>query len=1076
MVKNAAATGLLEKALKSLDGTNVVIHERISQSATSVDGLTRSANNADGSINQLTGRLRVLGEVAAVLSPALAPAGGVLIAGVGGLANQMGFAAVAGGVLIGSLQGVGDALGAMNKAQLDPTNKNLQDAKEALERLSPAARDFAKEAFALKPALVALRDIGAEALLPGLTESLDNLERLGPQVGGIMEAIGGALGDIASDASASLASERWADFFSFIETEGPKILSELASTVGDLTHGLSELWMAFEPLNSDFSSWLMDVANGFDQWATGLSATEGFAEFVSYIRETGPQVADTLSALGDAVVQIVQATAPLGGPVLAAIEGFANAIAAIADSDLGTPVFAGVAALALLNRTLAVTAALSKTTGGGGLFAGLGTASGGLKKQAGSIRSDVAAMSDSLVAFGSNADKAGAAADRMKKRLATGAGLAGIGVLATGAADSLGLTNTASLALMGAWGGAPGIAIGAGAGLLLDMAAAGDGATAAIDGLAATAQSGNLEALQAQLEAAKNEFQDLTETDWSSGGDIFGDAMAGFSNGLDGVDKSAEKIKAAEKAVKELTAAEEARVAASRRSALTYASEIGLNADLSMWRSRSVEDIKAQADALAEVRKAANDSAQSFLGFGDSLNDADVSLSEFIKGMQESADALRNFNANSLRAAKRGLDDGLIMSLRAAGEEGALRMKQFANATQAEIGRANKAHRSQTAAMEETARVAERLAGMSPVVRVKAETAAAMNDINGLEARLRAIKDESVNVVVRTINTGDTQLGPRNQAADGATVPKTGKPYADRHLYLLADGEEVISNRFGQADRHRSLLKSINAGRRLANGGTAGEDDVKDGKDKRRPRNYFDITDNTKALQRAIDRLTERSEDQTAAVEAQRYALEQATEATEMWSDRMADVAKGTVSGFNTGLFERDANVWAAGSGGGPISNLTGDIAGLNERAGLQAQLAGMGLSGEALAALLSEGDNADIQALIASGQVGQYADLFNQRAALQGSVGAAAGQQAFGQEYAAARAYEQKQFAVLQSQLASSARLEAQIGSLVAAQARTEAQIAALNKTGPERSGYVLGKVINENVTSAWRESRGRR
>src|SRR3712207_8389017 len=39
------------------------------------------------------------------------------------------------------------------------------------------------------------------------------------------------------------------------------------------------------------------------------------------------------------------------------------------------------------------------------------------------------------------------------------------------------------------------------------------------------------------------------------------------------------------------------------------------------------------------------------------------------------------------------------------------------------------------------------------------------------------------------------------------------RSYADRHPYLLADGEEVISNRHGQADRWRPLLKAINAGR-----------------------------------------------------------------------------------------------------------------------------------------------------------------------------------------------------------------------------------------------------------------------
>src|SRR3546814_2553141 len=62
----------------------------------------------------------------------------------------------------------------------------------------------------------------------------------------------------------------------------------------------------------DFSSWMVDVADSFDRWATGLDQTEGFQEFVAYIRENGPQVADTMGALGDAVLQVVQASAQIG--------------------------------------------------------------------------------------------------------------------------------------------------------------------------------------------------------------------------------------------------------------------------------------------------------------------------------------------------------------------------------------------------------------------------------------------------------------------------------------------------------------------------------------------------------------------------------------------------------------------------------------------------------------------------------------------------------------------------------------------------------------------------------------------
>lgn len=1072
MLRGANATKVLRMELERLSGASGRSSRATASIERDIAGIDKSAKSADRSINQLTGRLRLLADVAAVLGPALVPLGGVAVAGIAGLANQMGVAAIAGGVLIGSLQGVGDALGAMSKAQLEPTEKNLQAAEEALKRLSPAAQEFAEAAFALKPALVALRDMGAEALLPGLTESLDNLERLGPQVGGIMEAIGGALGNIAADSSASLASERWADFFSFIETEAPTVLGELATTVGDLTHGLSELWQAFEPLNSGFSSWLMDVANGFDQWATGLSATEGFAEFVDYIQTTGPQVADTLGALANAVVQIVQATAPLATPVLAGLEAAANAIGAIADSDLGTPIFAGVAALALLNRTLAVTASLSKTAGGAGLFAGLGTVATGAKQGSGTIKSlsgDMAMLSRNYLTAGTASERMAAqnkkALDSIKgtaKAVGPTAGLlGGLAIASSGAADGLGLTNTMSLALMGSL--VPGgIVIGAAAGALLDLKAAGEGSTAAIDGLNAAIQAGDVDTLRAQIDAAKTELTDINNLDF--GGDIFdriGFQVADTFGGKS-ADEAAAEIERAEQAVESLTAAEQAREAASRRAALTYASEAGLNANLSQWRSKSVEEIKAQADAMLAARDAAQRTASSFVNLGDSLNDGEVSLGGWIKEMASSADALRNFMTNARTAAKRGLDDGLIASLQEAGDVGARRMRQLANATDEEIAKANRAWRRGQKAMEDYNNF------VVPPKKPKVEVSQSIAEIERLEAKLRGIKDENVNIVVRQI--GATTLGPRNEAADGTFVPKTGKPYADRHLYLLADGEGVTTNRRGETDRFRDVISGINKGfsrsmvkGMLAEGGIAGEDDVKDGKDKRRPRRFFDVADNTKALERAIERLTEKSEDQTAALEAARAASSE-------WAEKMSSLAEATVSGFNTGLFERDSYPWGAGAGGGPLANLNRDIAGLEERAGLQAQLAGMGLSGDALAALLSQAQGAEGNALIAGmiqrGEIGQYATDYQRRADLQGTVGQQGANDAYGREAAAARAYEQKALAAFE-------RTQAEMGSLRAAQERTAAAVEQINQDGPERTGDRVGAAVRGYGNEAARRGR---
>lgn len=1017
LIRAATAAKLLDRELNSLSGTSVQTSRASANISRDIDGVTRSARDADGSINQLTGRLRVLGEVFAILGPATVPIGAVAVPAVTGLAAQLGFAAVAGGVLMGSMRGLGDAISAMNKADLEPTAENLAKAEDALNALAPAARDFAKELRELGPHLKAIRDIGAESLAPGLTASLDDLERLGPKVAAIFDSVGGALGSIASDSAASLASERWGGFFAFIAEEAPEALLDLSATIGSITHGMAEMWQAFDPLNDDFSGWLRDAAADFDRWAQGLSQTEGFAEFVDYIRTNGPQVADTLAAVGDAVLQIVEASAPLGGPVLAALEASAKAVSAIADSDLGTPILAGVAALSLLNRSLAVTAALSKTSLSTGLFAGLGTASTGLKKGAGSIRADVAAMSSSLVAFGHDADKAGAAASRMKGRLAgigkAGAGLGALALMSSDATKGMEGVNTASLALMGgALGGPLGIAIGGGAGALMDMAAANDAVTASIN-------AGNLEQARADYDAlsdqVKTSASDIGLLGLAATGPaglasqlvMSGDKAKNWVEGIFGksdLEEAAAGVDKLAAAEKKAAAAEDAREEIAKDAAITYARSVGVNMDAGKSALYTTKQIERQAEAMVKARKAAREQAAGFVNLTDSVDDSKVSLGEWIRQMGEQADALRNFRLNAKKAASEGLDKGLIESLQEAGTAGALRMKQLANATDTEIDRANRAWRRGRAEMQ---RYEDFKVGAK---KIDVNTDPAMASLASLVRSLRGIKDETVmvNVIRRGQRSGVNPLNPYDTSADGSTVPKTGLPYADRHPYLLADGEEVISNRRGQADRHRPLLKAINAGR-LADGGTAGK---KSSGELRDP--HFEARAEARAEREHQARMDFLSGQERATSEWLDVAKVQEDTAKQTRDDlaaTMASIGSGATAGFQSDLFATtpgDSNIWASGAkgpGGGWMDNLTGDIAGLEERRRLIEQLSAAGLDGDALGDALEQGSNEDLQSLLSSGQVQAFEDMFNQRAALTASVSMQAGQAAFGAEFAAANA-----------------------------------------------------------------------
>lgn len=954
MVKNAAATGLLQKALKSLDGTNVVVHERISESATQVDRLSKSSDGADRSINQLTGRLRLFADAAAILGPALVPLGGVAVAGIAGLSAQMGFAAIAGGVLIGSMQGLGDALGALNEARLDPTRENLMLAEDALNRLSPAAANFAREASGMIPALTAIRDMGSEALFPGLTESLEDLERLAPVVGRIFEAVGGALGDIASDSAASLASERWSDFFEFIATEAPTALSELATTVGSLTHGLAELWMAMTPLNNDFSSWLMDVAAGFDSWATGLAGTDGFAEFVSYIRTTGPQVSETLGALANAIVQIVTAAAPLGGPTLMAIEAFADAIALLADSGLATPLLAAASAMAIFTR-------------GAGLMA---------------------------------------------------------------------KATTTGLASLNPWA----IGIGATAGLLLAIEAKADAAAAGVGRFNDAIAAGNLAEANAGIEDMQARLDELQGTDMAS------ISFSSFGNLLDG--------KSVQDEIDETTKA----LGGSAEQVRALETELSRAAASDAYKRSIQEETDALYENIAAMQSKRDEALRSFsaqTNYSQSLLDSQQALEENGRAWNLNTEAgLKNRRAVEAQASSwnelnrtQGQTPAQARKARAALEETAV---------------------SLGATKEQARQYARQLMDIPSNLKTKiaADAGDAFAEIDALEAKLRSIRDEDVFINVRQI--GSTTLGPRNEAADGGTVPKTGKPYADRHLYLLADGEEVISNRHGQADRHRTLLKSINGG--LADGGTAGDD-----KKRRKSTGSFFAADNSSALQASIDRLTMVSQNQSDAIDSQMRAVEDSTEALEFWGGKMGEVAKATVSGFDTDLFAKDSNPWAAGAGGGPLSNLTGDIDGLNERSSLQAQLSAAGLSGDALAAILSQGTNSDLQGILTSGTAGSVQSAFDQRAALQGVVGAAGGQLTFGAEFASAEATNRDQLRALSRQVVLGERLELEIVRLNSQMARNVEAIERMEKFAPDDTANALADRLDGAAAKAQRDRKNR-
>ena len=466
-------------------------------------------------------------------------------------------------------------------------------------------------------------------------------------------------------------------------------------------------------------------------------------------------------------------------------------------------------------------------------------------------------------------------------------------------------------------------------------------------------------------------------------------------------------------------------------------------------------------EALSGVRDAAYDTTETFLGLGDSLSDSKVSLGDWIEEMVDGARSLRDFRVNAEQAAKNGLDDGLIASLEAAGKDGALRMKQLADASETEIGRANAAWRTQqrqaekyadqvqnrvlpsqekfNAELDETSKKTPK-PNLNPAEQAivdlfgnavqlnreidetdrknakpnvdASDIASAMSKAHSLANALDRLATDrraviNIDTYERTFRMGGNKALPNSEGGTiprmdvGGTVQGQRQPYGDKVFAFLAPGEEVISNRFGQADRHRSLLKAINANS-FAAGGTAGGGGASGIRGPISDPVWRDFYASMRGSGSALKDLRRAVKESEAAVDRERSKRDDLR-------SRMDSLGSSVAGKYDGGLFGAGLNLpdWLSQEQRNLINStmtnnvLTQDIASLKAQIAAQKQLGKKGLKGDALAALLEGADLATIQAYAGMGkqELKQYASLYEQRASLQSQAGRSAGEVAYGKD-----------------------------------------------------------------------------
>lgn len=646
----AGATRTLRAAMTDTEKSSNPFQRQMAKNGAETDKFAKAMRRAEPEIDRLSGRVSILRDTLVLVGPGMLPIAAMAVPAIAGLANAFGAAALGAGALMVASQGVGDAVGALEAFRDDPSAANAEKLAEAFEKIGPEAREFAT-AISDKalPALKQMRDQAAAGGLPWLTKAIDDLDELEPKVSGILRAVASATGEALAGGMESLNSDRWSGFFSFLQAEAPGTISKLAEVVGNVTHGLAGMWMAFTPTNNSFMNWLVDATQTFDEWSQGLSQSQGFHEFIDYLQSNGPKVAEFAGSLVNAFVQVSEAVAPFGGPVLTILTKFLDVVAKIADSELGTPLFGLAAGLAAMNRTLAATRAL-----GGGLGAGEGgiLATLGISERANrrmttfresmrGARTDIAAMGAAwspIVARTAGEQRRFAESARSLRTNLGAAGreagrvagpIAGLAVASSGVADSFGLSNTASLALAGTMAGPWGAAAGAAVGMTMDLVQANNRYQESLQMVNSALGSGSLTNATAGLSQARSEYQKYTDS-IAQGSDLIKNAlnpaltvknfksqMLGIKNSVEGLfgksdveeaqaefEAAEQSVRATESAVRDLAAAMNVPITGSATSQMQQLDQVLASAQPAMEKlGYTTEQYIASATSGAQWRE-----------------------------------------------------------------------------------------------------------------------------------------------------------------------------------------------------------------------------------------------------------------------------------------------------------------------------------------------------------------------------------------------------------------------------------------------------------------------------------------
>ncbi len=277
----------------------------------------------------------ILAGIISALIPLVSPVGAAATVGAMGLASD--FASTSAGALglglvaKGALSPVFQASSQIMQGQLAYKNAStVQQQQQALVLERQAWAGLTAEQVKSLQSLQAFKGfwqgfVGefSKPVTNLFTNSLKVLEQLLTDSKPMISGAASAFGTLLTAASKALNSPFWKTFFVFLGGQAKQSILAFGQEIGNLGKGFAALMMAFAPATKSMSQGIVKLTKDFAGWATHLSATKGFQQFLQYAQASGTQIGKLFSTLGPILGAVLKDLAPLGMAMLKLINNIA---------------------------------------------------------------------------------------------------------------------------------------------------------------------------------------------------------------------------------------------------------------------------------------------------------------------------------------------------------------------------------------------------------------------------------------------------------------------------------------------------------------------------------------------------------------------------------------------------------------------------------------------------------------------------------------------------------------------------------------------------------------------------------